>query len=235
MPITGQVNDLSLGELVELFCNKRKTGRLNVTYAEGIAYFYLKPGVITHASFGNLTGTAAVDYALSLPNGSFTFSADIEAEEKSIDQAWAPVVLEGLRRIDEGIMPPNPFSDSETVRSAGAKTKDVLTNKSSIDRSAVSVPSFGLLSSQYGKHSVFTTSRWSSRTVIAVVVLMMAIIGVPWGWYTHTKAVKLANQQQAMQNTAGAPRAALPESSPAQIANSSISEKGAGEVDPKTK
>lgn len=232
MPITGQVNDLSLGELVELFCNKRKTGRLTVTYPEGVAYFYLKPGVITHASFGNLSGTAAVDYALSLPNGSFTFSADVEAEEKSIDRAWASVVLEGLRRIDEGIMPPNPFAQLEPVENDETITTNVMTDETSIDRPAISVPSFGFLS-QRGKNSAFATNRWSSRTVIATVVLMMAIVGVPWGWYTHTKAVKLANQQEAAR-TMAVP-AASPASSPAQIANSSVSEKRASEADAKAK
>ena len=235
MPITGQVNDLSLGELVELFCNKRKTGRLTVTYPEGVAYFYLKPGVITHASFGNLSGTSAVDYALSLPTGSFTFSADVEAEEKSIDRAWASVVLEGLRRIDEGIVPPNPFADASTLESEETKTTDVTVEKSSIERPAINVPSFGFLSSQYGKHSVFATNRWSSRTVIALVVLMMAIVGVPWGWYTHTKAVKLANQQQAARTADSAAPAASPESTPAQMANSSVSEKRSSEPDAKTK
>jgi hypothetical protein len=216
MPITGQVNDLSLGELVELFCNKRKTGRLTVTYPEGVAYFYLKPGMITHATFGNLSGTAAVDYALSLPNGSFTFSADVEAEEKSIDRAWAPVVLEGLRRIDEGIMPPNPFAVAEKIESEGTKI-DLMSDESPRDRSDINTPTFGFLSSQYGKGSVFATNRWSSRTLIAVVVLMMAIIGVPWGWYTHTQAVKMANQQQAVRTNANVAPTASPESSPAQI------------------
>ena len=195
MPITGQVNDLSLGELIELFCNKRKTGRLTVTYPEGVAYFYFKPGVIVHASFGNLSGAPAVDYALSLPNGSFMFSAGVEAEEQTIDRAWTSVVLEGLRRIDEGIVPQKPFADLQPEEAEEARPIGATTADSAIDRQAAYVPSFGFVSANFGQHSVFTTSRWSSRTIIAAVILMMAIIGVPWGWYTHRKAARLEQSQ----------------------------------------
>jgi len=195
MPITGQVNDLSLGELIELFCNKRKTGRLTVTYPEGVAYFYLKPGAITHASFGNLSGAPAVDYALSLATGSFTFSAGVEAEEQTINRPWTSVVLEGLRRLDEGIAPQKPFADSPAETEA-AKSTDRASDEAA-DRPATYVPAFGFLSANYDKRSLFATSRWSSRTVIVAVVLAMMIIGVPWGWYTHRKATRLEQNQAA--------------------------------------
>ena len=65
MPLTGEINDLSLSELIELFCNRRKTGRLTVEYPQGTAQFYLKPGAIVHAAFEDLNGVEAVHYALT--------------------------------------------------------------------------------------------------------------------------------------------------------------------------
>jgi hypothetical protein len=111
MPLTGELTDLSLAELIEFFCNQRKTGRLMVEYPHAPAYFYLQSGSVVHASIGTLWGIDAVYYALTQSNASFKFSSAIEAPEQTINQPWTSVVLEGLRRMDEGIKPRNPFPD----------------------------------------------------------------------------------------------------------------------------
>jgi Domain of unknown function (DUF4388) len=125
MPLTGELTDLSLAELIEFFCNQRKTGRLMVEYPHAPAYFYLQSGAVVHASIGTLRGIEAVYYALTQSNASFKFSTAFEAPELTINQPWTSVVLEGLRRMDEGIQPRNPFPDkpdpviqNETVRRA---------------------------------------------------------------------------------------------------------------------
>src|SRR5215471_11585208 len=111
MPLTGELTDLSLAELIEFFCNQRKTGRLMVEYPHAPAYFYLQSGAVVHASIGMLRGIEAVYYALTQPNASFKFSSSFESPELTINQPWTSVVLEGLRRMDEGIKPRNPFPD----------------------------------------------------------------------------------------------------------------------------
>jgi len=111
MPLTGELTDLSLAELIEFFCNQRKTGRLMVEYPHAPAYFYLQSGAVVHASIGTLRGIEAVYYALTQSNASFKFSTAFEAPELTINQPWTSVVLEGLRRMDEGIQPRNPFPD----------------------------------------------------------------------------------------------------------------------------
>jgi uncharacterized protein DUF4388 len=109
MALTGELSDLSLAELIELFCNQRKTGRLKVIYSVGPGYFYLQAGSVVHAKIGVLRGIEAVYFALTLPNASFTFSPAFDAPEQTINQPWTSVVLEGLRRMDEGIKPADPF------------------------------------------------------------------------------------------------------------------------------
>ena len=108
MALTGELSDLSLAELIEFFCNQRKTGRLKVTYAVGEGYFYLKAGAVIHARFGDLRGVDAVYFALTQSTASFTFASEFDSPEHSINQPWTSVVLEGLRRMDEGIVPPQP-------------------------------------------------------------------------------------------------------------------------------
>ena len=86
MPLTGELNDLSLAELIEFFCNQRKTGRLKLIFSVGPGYFYLQSGLVVHARIGSLRGIEAVYYALTLPNASFTFSPAFEAPEQTINQ-----------------------------------------------------------------------------------------------------------------------------------------------------
>src|SRR5215470_15049928 len=105
MALTGHLSDLSLSELIEFFCNQRKSGRLKVLYPSGAGYFYLQAGSVVDARIGVLRGIDAVYYALTLPNAEFEFSVDAEAAERTINQPWTQVVLEGLRRLDENIPP----------------------------------------------------------------------------------------------------------------------------------
>ena len=109
MALTGELSDLSLAELIEFFCNQRKTGCIEVKYPTGPASFYLQSGAVVHAEVGTLRGIEAVYYALTQANASFTFNSAVDAPAQTINQPWTSVVLEGLRRMDEGIAPLSPF------------------------------------------------------------------------------------------------------------------------------
>lgn len=113
MALTGELSDLSLSELIEFFCNQRKTGRLKVIYPHLPGYFYIQAGSLIDARIGSLSGIEAVYYALTLPNASFKFDQELEAEGRTIHQPWTQVVLEGLRRMDEGITPDPPSNKDE--------------------------------------------------------------------------------------------------------------------------
>ena len=86
MALTGHLSDLSLSELIEFFCNQRKSGRLRVLYPQGSGYFYLQAGSVIHAQIGVLRGIDAVYYALTLANAKFEFSGSAEAPERTINQ-----------------------------------------------------------------------------------------------------------------------------------------------------
>ena len=110
MALTGQLSDLSLAELIEFFCNQRKTGRLKVAYSPLPGIFYIKDGELVDARIGSLKGVEAVYYALRQPNVKFDFQPQREAPERTINEPWAQVVLEGLRRLDEGVPVGDPFA-----------------------------------------------------------------------------------------------------------------------------
>jgi hypothetical protein len=105
MALTGQLSDMSLAELIEFFCNQRKTGRLKIDYPRGHSVFFIKDGELVDAKVGSLNGPEAVYFSLTLPNAAFDFSPEVEPSRRTIQVSWTQVVLEGLRRLDEGLSP----------------------------------------------------------------------------------------------------------------------------------
>jgi hypothetical protein len=227
MALTGELSDLSLAELIEFFCNQRKTGRLKVIYSIGPGYFYLQSGSVVHARIGMLRGIEAVYYALTLPNASFTFSPAFEPPEHTINQPWTSVVLEGLRRMDEGVKPSNPFPEGHQAHLEEAKAEETNADEPGAAASIAVEPtvvaddqseSIPAVTKKFEK-PVFkapapeppdmraflsqtdTSGRfgsWKLMAVVAAVALIVGVIAVPWGWYARSKAARLANEAQAV-------------------------------------
>ena len=202
MALTGELSDLSLAELIEFFCNQRKSGRLKLIYSIGPGYFYLQGGSVLHARIGSLRGIEAVYYALTLPNASFTFSPAFEAPEQTINQPWTSVVLEGLRRMDEGIEPGNPFGEHEGLPDDEPDPIEevplaITYNKEDLLSEILSPPeveAMGDFLTQPEGGSLWMKKPWTLGAVFAAVALIVAVVGVPWGLYARSKAAKLANE-----------------------------------------
>src|SRR5712692_5632268 len=205
MALTGELSDLSLAELIEFFCNQRKSGRLKLIYSIGPGYFYLQSGSVVHARIGSLRGIEAVYYALTLPNASFTFSPAFEAPEQTINQPWTSVVLEGLRRMDEGIEPGNPFGEHEGLpEEENDRIEEeplaISYNKEDLLSEILSPPeveAMGEFISRPESESPWMKRPWTLGAVVAAVALIIAVIGVPWGLYARSKAAKLASEAKA--------------------------------------
>jgi len=198
MALTGHLSDLSLSELIEFFCNQRKSGRLKVLYPEGAGYFYLQTGSVVDARIGVLRGIDAVYYALTLPNAEFEFSADAESAERTINQPWTQVVLEGLRRLDENISPGVAFPSSY-VHEADELETPPEPESSHESHKSFAPQLFGFANSENrgGRKGLFVGA------IVVAVVASVAAIGVPAGWY-HRKPVAQpegVTQAAAPQNT----------------------------------
>jgi len=188
MALTGHLSDLSLSELIEFFCNQRKTGRLKVLYPTGAGYFFLQTGSVVHAQIGVLRGIDAVYYALTLPNAKFEFTASNEVGEKTINQPWTQVVLEGLRRLDEGITPLEAFPNGFRPDQDDDDTKDHDGRPEPISvwtaPSHSSIPAF---LSFISRPSVSKRKPLALGAVGVAVVASVAVIGVPAGWYRQNQ------------------------------------------------
>ena len=182
MALTGHLSDLSLSELIEFFCNQRKSGRLKVLYPQGAGYFYLQSGSVVDARIGVLHGIDAVYYALTLPNAQFEFSVDVEAGSRTINQPWTQVVLEGLRRLDENIAPSVAFPSEYVPEPDELANASVESSESEVEKSFA--PAF----LAFGKETVSGRKPIFIGAIAVAVLGSVAVIGVPAGWYSSKKA-----------------------------------------------
>jgi hypothetical protein len=218
MALTGHLSDLSLSELIEFFCNQRKSGRLKVLYPNGAGYFYLHAGSVVDARIGVLHGIEAVYYALTLPNAEFEFSVDAESINRTINQPWTQVVLEGLRRLDENIAPGVAFpadyvAEPDELESAPVESS----TKSEVETSFA--PAF----LSFGKESMSRRKPVFIGAIVVAILASVAVIGVPAGWYSSKKATAApaetvaetpAVPQSTQAETPAQPQATTPEAQP---------------------
>lgn len=202
MALSGQLSDLSLAELIEFFCNQRKTGRLKIAYQRAPGYFYFDRGELVDAKIGALSGVDAVYYALTQENASFKFSTAFEATRRTIHQPWAHVALEGLRRLDEGVTPKEAFP--EGVPLTHDDEPEDAEDKPRVESTSVgekaSVPESVAPKAEVSPLQLTVEGsgdRGRSRAlvyaaVVAALVISVAAIGFPAGWYGKRKAVASA-------------------------------------------
>lgn len=224
MALTGHLSDLSLSELIEFFCNQRKSGRLKVLYPQGAGYFYLQAGSVVDARIGVLHGIDAVYYALTLPNAEFEFSADVEASSRTINQPWTQVVLEGLRRLDENIAPGIAFPP-DYVHDADELTG----NQSEVNAEASpseTERSFPPAFLNFGKESGMSRKPLFVGAIVVAILASVAVIGVPAGWYSKKTAAAPA------ENVSQAPAPASSQTESSTQPQSSSSEAGSAAEDP---
>jgi hypothetical protein len=209
MALTGHLSDLSLSELIEFFCNQRKTGLLKVLYPQGPGHFYLQQGSVVDARVGVLRGIDAVYFALTLPNAKFEFSGSVEANERTINQPWTQVVLEGLRRLDEGIAPASGFP----LDDARDAITDDEADHSFTELKSLRVPPF---LSFMGTEGLSKRKALIGGAVAFALIASVAVIGVPAGWYNRSKAVVASSEvstPSAPQASAAVVSEAAPETS----------------------
>jgi TonB family protein len=195
MALTGQLNDLSLAELIEFFCNQRKTGRLNVAYKRGTGVFYIESGELVDAQIGKLRGVEAVYFALTLPNASFGFASGERAAERTIRESWAQVILEGLRRFDERqLMREEDVFTGESAANLAplpdVKKKDEENKKKDEDSKAASAASDALFAQVAETHAASGKNRAMFIGGVAVVLIGVTAFGAITSWNWRGKAVK---------------------------------------------
>jgi len=103
MGLKGNLAELPLADLIEMTALGGKTGRLTLFDGEGAARGSLafRDGRLVGTVCGALDAEKAFYTLLALREGTFDFDPDAELDDESCSLPIAPLLLEGMRRLDE--------------------------------------------------------------------------------------------------------------------------------------
>jgi predicted regulator of Ras-like GTPase activity (Roadblock/LC7/MglB family) len=124
MALEGSLKELSLTSIIQVNCNEMNTATVFLTYGgeEGVICF--ADGAIVHATIGDLVGEEAVYELLSWPDGTFVVEQGQVAPERTIAGSWNSLLLEGIRRLDEGELLPAESLDLEPAAPVSSDEDD---------------------------------------------------------------------------------------------------------------
>lgn len=94
---------MSVADLVQQCCQDRKAARLVINHQRDVATLYFRAGGVQHATLGKVQGEEVVYRTLAWEDGTFTLDLDIKAPATTITRSWSGLLMEGARRLDEGI------------------------------------------------------------------------------------------------------------------------------------
>lgn len=99
--LTGHTEEQPLPDLIRRLRVQRKSGRLQVEYADGPGSFFFEDGQMVDARLGELRGVEALYAALALEGGSFNFNPLVRPPERNIgrqEQQFIRDLVEAPRR-----------------------------------------------------------------------------------------------------------------------------------------
>jgi response regulator RpfG family c-di-GMP phosphodiesterase len=102
--VSGSLQEMSLGDVIQILSQGRKTGRLELRTRLEVGEIFFIDGEIAHAKFRSQTGVEPFFKMMLLKEGDFSFDTGATLlEKRSIHESSESLLLEALRRIDEGI------------------------------------------------------------------------------------------------------------------------------------
>lgn len=100
--VSGSLSEMALPDLVQVLWQGRKTGALRLEAQGHSGSIYFVEGQIHDAEFAGLVGEDAFYRALTLEDGDFRLDAGELPASRRINASPEGLLLEGMRRIDEG-------------------------------------------------------------------------------------------------------------------------------------
>ncbi len=137
------MQDISVADLIQHYCQDRKTAQLVIKHNGDQATFYFKDGNVVHAVMDDIQGEEVVYQILDWKNGSFNIEMGVNSSTETISRKWTGLLLEGARRLDEG----NHLQTTDTeVKTMATKKKseqlaemlqELLENSSDLEGAAI--------------------------------------------------------------------------------------------------
>lgn len=100
--VSGSLSEMSLPDVVQILWHGRKTCTVRLVTPEGAGEVSFAEGQIIDARFGGVRGEEGFYKLLTLHEGEFKIDTDAPTPEQTIDASPESLLLEGMRRLDEG-------------------------------------------------------------------------------------------------------------------------------------
>ena len=101
--VSGSLKEMSLPDVVQVLSNGRRGGRLRLMGGGKQGEIHFCDGQIWDAKFGNDKGEEAIYAMLRLTDGTFALDPSFKPDNRVINVSPEGLLLEGMRRLDEGI------------------------------------------------------------------------------------------------------------------------------------
>lgn len=103
--VSGSLREMGLPDMVQVLFHGRKSGNLRIRAPEGTGEIHFLEGNVVNALWGELRGESAFYAMLRLRDGEFALDPGFKAPSRVIHTSSEALLLEGMRRLDEGIAP----------------------------------------------------------------------------------------------------------------------------------
>ncbi|MFO0692347.1 MAG: DUF4388 domain-containing protein [Polyangiales bacterium] len=100
--VSGSLREMALPDVVQILANGRKSGRLQIRGEGKAGDMAFRDGMVCEAQFGGRTGAEAFYAMLLLTDGDFALDTSYVPAANTINLATESLLLEGMRRLDEG-------------------------------------------------------------------------------------------------------------------------------------
>jgi response regulator RpfG family c-di-GMP phosphodiesterase len=100
--VSGSLSEMGLPDIVQILHHGRKSGKLNVRSAGQSGEIHVQSGSVVHAFLGTLRGTDAFYAMLKFHDGEFALDPSFVPPVRVIEDSSEALLLEGMRRMDEG-------------------------------------------------------------------------------------------------------------------------------------
>ena len=128
--IKGDLSQIPLTDLIQIFLLNKKSGLLTISNQSGIAKIHFNKGSVVSAQIDNIHGIKAVFRIMTLKDGHFEFDPNNLPKKINVTMNTEGLLLEGMRQIDEVENIKKSFPPLET-KIVLNKESDVLSLKSS--------------------------------------------------------------------------------------------------------
>lgn len=102
--VAGSLTEMPLPELLQVLSQGQKSGRLSLRFDDGSGEVHLLSGRIVQATMGELAAHDAFYKLLAKQGGEFAFDSSFSPAESRITESTEALLLEGMRRLDEGLV-----------------------------------------------------------------------------------------------------------------------------------